>query len=105
VDYIGVHAHEHLHGRLSTDTAVHVRFSGKVFCQIPSVGNRITQENHPSLDGGRFFQPQVILMVAAQLVPVLECVDELGRRQRRATPRRRWIEILHKLRPRKKRQA
>ena len=100
-----MHAHHHLHGGLSTNAPVHVRLSGKVLGQIPPVGYGITHEYHPALDRRRCFEPQVILMVAAQLVPVLELVGKMGRRPRQATLRGWGIEVLHELRPHGKRQA
>ena len=75
-DHIRIETHEHLRRGLAADAAIDVRLAGKRVSRRPTIGNRIAHEHDPAGIDGLLHQLAIRLVVAAQLVPVLELIGQ-----------------------------
>ncbi len=79
MDHIRIQSRQHLRSGLPADATVHIRLAGKVFGEIPAICNGIAQEDDAPFDFWRFLEAYIVIVVAAQLVPVLELVRQTRR--------------------------
>ena len=94
VDNIGIHANQHLRRSLPADSAIHIRLAGKVLVQPPEVGNRVPHEYDSLRICRLLLQVFVGLMIAAELVPVLQLICKATRAIQQAAVRARRIELV-----------
>jgi hypothetical protein len=97
VDNVRHHPNQHLGCGLAADAAVDVRLAGKEFLQVPSVGDGIAKKGHPPGHARLRLQTQVVLVVTAKLVPVLEFASQPFGGMREAAAGLGRIEILYEL--------
>jgi hypothetical protein len=71
IDHILAEAHQHLRRGLAADAAVDVGLAGKIFVEMPDVGDGVAEEDDAILAGGGRFERGVGVAVARQLAEII----------------------------------
>ena len=71
VDYILAKAHQHLRRGLPADAAVEVRLAGKIFFELPDVGDGVAEKDDAVLSGRGRLERGVGIAVAGELAVVV----------------------------------
>jgi len=81
LDRVLAEAHQHLRRGLSADAAINVSLAGKIFIQLPKVGDGIAEEDHTIFPGCRRLQIHICPAITSQFSKVI-----FQRRKFRFTP-------------------
>src|SRR5208337_2872671 len=76
INHVRVEPYQHLRSGLPANTTVHEWLAGKILRQFPTVGDRVTEENYAALLRRLSLKSRIVLMVAAELIPILQLVGK-----------------------------
>src|SRR5258706_6604810 len=72
LDHVLPEANEHLRRRLASDAPVDVRLAGKIFVEMPDVGDGVAEEDYAVLVGSGGLEGGVGLAVAGEFTEIIE---------------------------------
>src|SRR5208337_563236 len=101
IDHIRIEPYQHLRSGLPANATVHEWLAGEILRQFPTVGDRVTEENYAALLRWLSLKSHIVLMVATDLIPILQLVGKALRGECQAAVCFGRLELRDELPPRR----